>query len=121
METRELTPEPGSVRLAREFVSEVVSRSQLPAWKAMLVASELVTNVIRHAGTPFLLRVHVSDHRVRIEVQDGATAGEIARKLAGTTGGFGLGLVDELTEAWGVRAENDGKTVWVELDRDLLS
>lgn len=101
METRKLTPEPASVRLARELVAEVVSRSQLPTWKPMLVTSELVTNVIRHAGTPFLLRVHVTEQRVRIEVQDGATAGEIARKLADSSGGFGLGLVDELTEAWG--------------------
>jgi serine/threonine-protein kinase RsbW len=86
---------------------------------AELVASELVSNSVRHAGLDAgeLVRVGlgVSDGVVRLEVENPGTTGTIAaRDLHPDGGGFGLRLVEALSHAWGVSRE--GRTrVWVEL------
>jgi anti-sigma regulatory factor (Ser/Thr protein kinase) len=80
--------------------------------------SELVTNVIRHAGTDHA-SVGVIDEGdvVRIEVSDPSPTPVVR---GGNTdplqpGGLGLGIVDSIAWRWGVVQAERGKTVWFEL------
>lgn len=85
-----------------------------------LLASELVTNAIRHtgaAGAPVRLIIDASGARVRVEVHDrgpGFEPGEPRPHAGG--GGYGLVLVERMADRWGVRGR-DGSQVWFELDR----
>ncbi|MEU9167398.1 SpoIIE family protein phosphatase [Streptomyces sp. NPDC048420] len=125
--TRALGPE----RVAQwELPSDpaVVSRSraavtrQLAAWgldelsfTVELVASELVTNAIRHATGPVRLRL-LRDRALICEVSDGSgTSPRLRRARTEDEGGRGLFLVAQLTERWGTRHAPEGKTIWTEL------
>jgi|HubBroStandDraft_6_1064221.scaffolds.fasta_scaffold81757_2 anti-sigma regulatory factor (Ser/Thr protein kinase) len=83
---------------------------------AALVLSEMATNAILHAGSPFLVSVRHEDQMLRIAVRDGSPLvcvmpeqGLIARS------GHGLGLIDAVTARWDVEATSDGKVVWADL------
>ncbi|HSM65636.1 MAG TPA: ATP-binding protein, partial [Ilumatobacteraceae bacterium] len=80
-----------------------------------LVVSELVTNVVRHAGTDGEVEVWSCPDEVRIEVHDAAAAVPHMRAAGGSGGGFGLRIVDRLATAWGHRSSRRGKTVWAVL------
>jgi len=85
-----------------------------------LVATELVTNSVRHAGLAArdVLRVRASalgDDVLHIEVEDDGRAGLPRRRVPdAVAGGIGLNLVEALSLDWGVR-RGDHTTVWVEL------
>ncbi|MER6125562.1 SpoIIE family protein phosphatase [Streptomyces sp. NPDC001795] len=112
-----------------EFPSDpaVVSRSraavldQLTAWgldelafTTELVASELVTNAIRHATGPIQLRL-LRDRALICEVSDGSsTSPRLRRARYEDEDGRGLFLVAQLTERWGTRYTADGKIIWAE-------
>ena len=84
---------------------------------AALVVSELATNAVLHARTPFQVRVAVEPDVVRIEVRDGVDRAPTIRYFSDeATSGRGLRLVAELCRAWGVDVDESGKTVWAELD-----
>jgi len=79
-----------------------------------LVVSELVTNAIRHAGSPIQLRL-IRDRTLICEVSDGSsTAPHLRRARAFDEGGRGLLLVSQLTQRWGTRQTPHGKTIWAE-------
>jgi anti-sigma regulatory factor (Ser/Thr protein kinase) len=88
---------------------------------AMLVATELVTNAVRHSlcGEDDFLTVCVTrDGRLRISVLDPGGSGrsaEIADRPI-ELGGLGLKVVDQLASAWGTERRADGYTVWAELE-----
>jgi hypothetical protein len=79
-------------RQAREFVRAILDRWQLGAVAdvACLLASELVTNVVRHVGNPMSLRVELLTGR-------------------------GLMLLDALAHTWGPRQGRGEKVVWFSL------
>jgi len=81
-----------------------------------LVVSELVTNAVIHApGSPISVRVDVDDRGVvRGEIEDLGEGGVRLRPTSpDQAGGYGLGIVEALTDRWGV---GDGNTrVWFEL------
>src|SRR6266581_4939419 len=86
-----------------------------------LLVSELVTNSVRHAGLPptatIALAVRVSSQRIRVEVRDpgpGFQAHSITPSMYQTSG-WGLYLVDQLADRWGV-VRKDATSVWFELD-----
>lgn len=113
-------PEPSSTRKARQRVSTALAARQLQAAASTvaLVVSELATNAVLHARTPFEVRVDVRGDVVRVEVHDQAGQPPIRRYFsAEATSGRGLRLVEELCTAWGVAADADGggKTVWAEV------
>ena len=115
--------------LARAESAEEV-RSVLRGWlsgsiderelgDAELVATELVTNSVRHAGLAAddILRVRASvvDDVLHLEVEDDGAAGAPRRRSPHPIeGGIGLNIVDALSREWGVRRE-DHTTVWAEL------
>jgi anti-sigma regulatory factor (Ser/Thr protein kinase) len=86
--------------------------------KLKLVASELVTNAVRHGpGSPITLEVEVdAAGRAHGQVVDDGSAGDLPQRVAprGADGGYGLNIVDGLTVDWGVHA---GSThVWFVLE-----
>ena len=113
--------EPG---IARSFVArELVGVAADLCDDAVLLASELVSNVIRHGAAPARLEVTVVDaNRLRIAVHDsGAVLPPLSHNPArvdpASTSGRGLLIVAALAQAWGVSTEPgvDGKGVWFEL------
>lgn len=86
----------------------------------LLVASELVTNAVRHGRPDVTLTVGIAADRVRIEVYDGGD--DLPVVPAGQPSvdrptGRGLLIVAATATDWGVerRREHPGKCVWAEL------
>ena len=85
---------------------------------ATLLASELVTNAVRHAGSAPQLRVELDREQLVVAVSDGdPTPPRAARPDPEASGGRGLRLVDHVASAWGVHPHAGGKTVWCSLRR----
>ena len=119
--------------IARVFVAapsaphdvRVFVRSVLDAWgerdldgEAEIVASELASNAVRHACTPFRVSMMRRAAAIRIAVRDGSfDPPEHHTWDHSASGGRGVRLVAALSRAWGTDAEVDGKTVWAELAR----
>jgi anti-sigma regulatory factor (Ser/Thr protein kinase) len=114
----ELPPEPRSAGAARHFVEgelrDCVSADL--AEIAVLLTSELVTNVIVHARTTLRLDLDVEDSNVRVAVADDVVRSPALRRThdARLTG-RGINLVEALSTQWGVDPTPPGKTVWFEL------
>ncbi|MGN6696365.1 MAG: ATP-binding protein [Aquihabitans sp.] len=87
--------------------------------EVLLVASELVTNVIVHTPSAPEVRLVVDDQILRIEVVDAGTELPAIREPeAGGPGGWGLRMVDSIADAWGADRRDDGtKVVWFTLAR----
>jgi anti-sigma regulatory factor (Ser/Thr protein kinase) len=90
-----------------------------------LLVSELVTNCVKHAAVgpeeSILLNVAIQDVRVRVSVVDEGPGFEppeppLTEQAAEAGSGWGLFLVDQLSEDWGVERAA-GATVWFELAR----
>jgi anti-sigma regulatory factor (Ser/Thr protein kinase) len=91
-----------------------------------LLVSELVTNVVRHTNgrrsiAASDMRVRLYPDRVRVEVRDdgpGITAAE-SEAVQDPGSGWGLFLVDELADEWGIETGVQN-CVWFELTRTPL-
>jgi anti-sigma regulatory factor (Ser/Thr protein kinase) len=87
----------------------------------LLLATELVTNAVRHAGIgpEQSLRIQLQrwPRRVRVGVVDpGATfIPARARSKGGGSGGWGLFMIDRIADRWGVRRIGAGTCSWFEL------
>jgi anti-sigma regulatory factor (Ser/Thr protein kinase) len=111
----EFPNETASVRAARDFVAEVLYPLGLDDVVPRIVTSELASNAVRHAQTPFTVAVDVNPGTIRIEVEDGAGAQKIATDLASENTGRGLRIVENVATAWGVEHRGKKKAVWIEL------
>jgi len=84
---------------------------------AVLCASELTTNALLHAGTAARVEIDLSPERLLVSVADSGTRGSVTRarteKLSSR--GRGLGLIEELSDAWGTDPTVRGSTVWFEI------
>jgi anti-sigma regulatory factor (Ser/Thr protein kinase) len=104
--------------LARGFVC-----STLSSWAVgdafadvPLLASELVTNAVRHARGEVALSILRAQNRVRVAVLDGSDA--LPVKVDPDTahdGGWGLHIVEQLASRWGLEMFDGGKAVWCEV------
>lgn len=84
------------------------------AFTTELIASELVTNAIKHACGPIGLRL-IRDRTLICEVSDGGNTSPHMRRAHTTDeGGRGLFLVAQLSQRWGTRYTATGKTIWAE-------
>src|SRR6187397_1165031 len=112
-------PKPMNVRAAREFVADALVDQGFGGDTDMvlLLASELVTNAVRHAATPFEITVDVEHDRVRVAVIDGDMdhGPRVRNPGPDDTNGRGLLLVDQLAAVWGSDRIGDGKAVWFTL------
>ena len=111
-------PTPESVGRARQF-----TRRTLASWGAdgleddvRSVASELATNALLHARTPFTLTLSLNGDRLRLTLTDGSATQPRMRRFdsAESTTGRGLRIVSQLSQAWGVDTDGEGKAVWCE-------
>jgi anti-sigma regulatory factor (Ser/Thr protein kinase) len=117
-----LPPEPTSVARARtelcQAMADDLEDGQVETLR--LLVSELVTNAVRHGdgSEPVQVRAHWNAE-VRVEVCDnghGFTPTPRFGRLD-EPGGFGLYLVGQLADRWGVDTQ-DGTTVWFVLGGD---
>jgi anti-sigma regulatory factor (Ser/Thr protein kinase) len=115
---------------ARTFVAECTrERVAAPVLdSAQLLMSELVSNSLRHSGGPVddqvVVSVELTPDWLRVGVQDsGSDAVIAARPAKSETGsGFGLNLVQMLSERWGVeRLATGGTQVWAQVLRSPLA
>lgn len=83
---------------------------------ALLVAEELVANVVDHARTHFRLTVELREPLLRLAVRDASRrAPRLRPRQVLATRGRGLQLVAALSVRWGWERHHDGKTVWAVL------
>ncbi|MBV8236960.1 MAG: MEDS domain-containing protein [Acidimicrobiia bacterium] len=119
-ETRTYAPVASSIAAARSFVAETLSRwgrTKLTT-DASIVVSELASNAVRHAGTPFTVSMRDDRQRLRVAVTDLNTQVPRAREygLLSLTG-RGMHIVGRIATAWGVDLSSTGKAVWADLPR----
>lgn len=116
----ELANDVRSVAEARRFAGQWCERWGLDDLTdaVLLVTSELVTNVVRHAYSACRLRLRLSPRWVRLEVED-VGEGSPSPQLVdgGSAGGRGLYIISSLCQSWGVDSAPGGKVVWAELSR----
>jgi len=117
--TDQLLPTSGAARHARDLVTEACARWDLPGLvgPASLVADELVTNGVEHAGTLMTLRISHRPPYLYVAVVDGSPEPPRLRPLPALTAprGRGLMLVDAIASHWGWLASSEGKVVWATL------
>ncbi|MGC5361618.1 ATP-binding protein [Streptomyces sp. DT24] len=111
-----------SVLAVRHHVRGILTEWKLSqlADDTTLLASELSTNVVRHAkGTAdfFELALRRRNGVLVLEVTDSYewAMPELRKPASDELCGRGLLIVDALADSWGVRPRDPGKTVWVHL------
>jgi serine phosphatase RsbU (regulator of sigma subunit)/anti-sigma regulatory factor (Ser/Thr protein kinase) len=121
-------PEPSAVATARCFVRDTLVSWGLPGrddlvTDAVLLASELVTNAIVHAGTAVELTCRLNGGTVEISVLDRHPARVIPDPPpvvdVARPSGRGLLLPAALSSSWGVTYDSATKVIWFRLGPDL--
>jgi anti-anti-sigma regulatory factor/anti-sigma regulatory factor (Ser/Thr protein kinase) len=112
-------PMVGTVGIARHLVHEVCRRwgLSLLAPVAGLVVTELVSNAVRHAGTPLELTATRAGRYVHLAVRDymSQPARLVGPSAEDEPGGRGLLIVEAFTSCWGCTPTRDGKVTWATL------
>jgi anti-sigma regulatory factor (Ser/Thr protein kinase) len=118
-------PHATAVRGARRW-----ARLQLESWgvneeaiaTAVMCVSELVTNVVQHAGTPARVTMELAD-RLLVTVEDTGTSStpRSAPEDHSAAQGRGLALVAAVSDAMGHSRGVDGSTVWFEIAPERAS
>ncbi|MET7693029.1 SpoIIE family protein phosphatase [Streptomyces sp. NPDC005483] len=114
--------EPKRVGVARQQLRELLhdwtSADQVDS--AVLLLSEMLTNVLVHTDADALLLAEVrgetGERRMRIQVTD--TSDELPHKRRPgelASSGRGVMLIELLADAWGVDPQGEGKSIWFEL------
>jgi anti-sigma regulatory factor (Ser/Thr protein kinase) len=85
---------------------------------AALLTSELATNAVVHAGSPYTIEAQWQQPLFRVDVLDSMVSTTLRLRASDQPGpgGWGLRLVDRLSHAWGVTECGDHKAVWFDLD-----
>jgi anti-sigma regulatory factor (Ser/Thr protein kinase) len=98
-----LARSPDSVGTARRLVNEHTNTlGSQQRDDAALMVSELVTNALVHGIGTITLRMDVETDAVRIEVSDEGNVALAPSPTPGAHGGWGLRIVDQLADDWGV-------------------
>ena len=118
----DLDPSLSSVGVARRF-----ARGQLSRWgvdddtvdSAVLCLSEMVTNVVVHAGTRSRIELRRHPERVVVTVRDGGAGADHGSRGSRESGrgqlrvhGRGLQLIEGLADEWGSTCSSAGMTIW---------
>ena len=119
----ELAPVVGAARRARDLVTEGCAGWGVPgmADPATVAVTEMVNNVVVHAGTSMTVRLALWDGALRIAVRDYSRqkptfSGSVPPPTS--AGGRGLLLIDTVARRWGTSLLDDGKIVWAVLHPD---
>jgi anti-sigma regulatory factor (Ser/Thr protein kinase) len=117
----ELPAEPHSAKVARDAIAGLDGHLGSAFGDVVLVISELVTNSVRHAGIdatqPLQLSIAIDGGIVRVAVRDPGPGFRPPKAPTDPAhvGGWGLVLVDQLAEQWGVEHDGEATVVWCEL------
>lgn len=111
---------PGQARQVVEHACAVWGWPDL-AEDARQIASELVTNAVKHSLPKVELQIARRNHCLHICVADGASEAPAILGPAASRqrGGLGLILVDALSAHWGYRPTPTGKIVWATMLIDV--
>jgi anti-sigma regulatory factor (Ser/Thr protein kinase) len=86
---------------------------------AELLITELISNAVRHAGSPPIMRIDVDSGTVRIAVSDASTkTPDVRHASLEDEGGRGLLLVEALSTSWGWARTAEGKQIWFTLSTE---
>ncbi|OIJ85615.1 phosphatase [Streptomyces sp. MUSC 14] len=114
--------EPDRITEARQHLRELLHDWASPDQvdSAVLLVSEMVTNVLVHTDTDALLLAEVTGEpgarRLRAQVTDtGADLPHRRRPGELASSGRGLMLVELLADSWGVDPRGEGKSIWFAL------
>lgn len=111
-----LPAQPTSASMARDFVSRHLSAHALThlVEDMCLVVSELASNAVAHAKTPFTVTLSGANESVVLAIEDGSASVPVrAAPDASNPSGRGLMLVEALSDEWGTRTDGPGlKSVW---------
>jgi anti-sigma regulatory factor (Ser/Thr protein kinase) len=122
----EFTPRSAVVRTARDATSVVVpDLSRERRDDVRLLVSEIVTNSVQH-GEPgperwIRLRVECGEGMVRVEVRNPGAAIAFERPARSNEmreSGWGLYLLENLADRWGVSNAAGETCVWFEVDQE---
>ncbi|MEO6857804.1 MAG: MEDS domain-containing protein [Solirubrobacteraceae bacterium] len=106
-------------RSARRFVANALVRwghAGMLLDDARLVITELATNAVVHARSPFSVVARAEGSRIHLSVCDASLVKPtLIEEDPMATSGRGLRLVSLLSYRWGVDVAAHGKTVWAEL------
>lgn len=112
----QLPCDPASARLARRLVERTCHEWGIPgmAAEAVVVASELIENMVYHARSDGWLRLDLRGSMLTIAVADADPRPPRLRAPGlPTAGGRGLVLVNKLSRTWGTSSQlSGGKVVW---------
>lgn len=114
----ELPDHPTSSGRARAATIEFLGDTCAPALldDVLIVVSELVANAVSHTGAGCTLTVHQRAGHIVVEVHD--TDGRpSSRARRDESLGRGLGMVQTVTQRWGIERLAKGKCVWAEIAR----
>ena len=119
VEERTFRADRGEVARARQFVVEATGARGRAADDLALVTSELATNAVLLARSPFVVRVAVSAGVARVQVRD--DDGGSPRLRNGSTDdldGRGISIISTVALRWGVEPDGAGKWVWADVGLD---
>lgn len=113
-----------AVRRVRAFVAD-----QLLSWgaedladAARLCTSELATNALLHARSPFRLAMTMEPPELLVTVHDDSPAPpKLTQAPDDATYGRGLRLVQAMAADWGWQPTNAGKAVWFRLKQQDIA
>ena len=112
-----LSREPKAVRTARGALERL--DGEFPSarlYDASLCLSELVSNAVQHPGSggDLEMTLAVNGERLRVEVADSGAGFDPGTPTKGDERGWGLFIVDQLADEWGVSA-GERNVVWFEI------
>lgn len=114
-----LAAAPAAAGQARRLLAQACHEAALPAAlcdDAVLLVSELVTNVVTHGGPQARVVVTADSGGVRVDVSDdGRAIPRLPPHDPLAESGRGLQILDACASCWGVHEDHSGKTVWFEL------
>jgi hypothetical protein len=116
--TEVFVPTTAAVTAARRFVDATLEHWNLDhlAGDALLLVSEMATNAVLHAESPFRVFLHHSPGVLHLSVRDAQRGWfEQGNPTAVEVNGRGVSIVGALASRWGCDAVADGKLVWAEL------
>jgi serine/threonine-protein kinase RsbW len=124
---RRLPAAPEAAAVARRALDDLAGElSDGRMRDVRLLVSELVTNAVRHAnldsGDAIDLVIELADNALRVEVHDpgGGFVPRAPTPDPMRPSGWGLYLVAELADRWGVDSD-ETTLVWFELDRRVAA
>ena len=123
-----LTEESGAAAAARRGLLE--GNGVLPPAirdDVLLLVTELVTNAVRHAGAgperPLQVQLLYRPRCVVVAVADEGPGftWDPSPSAGSESGGWGLFLVDQIADRWGVEYTTSGSRVWFEIEYEGMT